>query len=98
MHSKDLSLPYQTVDNPFMYSFQPYHKLQATIGNEWKDDLDLSFKARDVITIDGYTYGMEGYYSHGYRYGKQLGTNKMIKFPNFKVEEYVETYESLAFN
>ena len=98
MHTRDPSLPYQTVDNPYFYCFQPYHNLRAILNNKGEDDQELSFNAGDVISLDKWDLTIEGYYQKGYRYGKLRGTNKMIKFPNFKVEEYVETYESLSFD
>ena len=98
MHARDPSLAYQTVDNPFMYSGQPYHNFRALIGNVGQDEEELSFNTGDVIKIDNYKIRMDGYYRNGYRYGKLVGKNKMIKFPNFKVDEYVETYKSLAFD
>ena len=98
MHARDPSLPYQTVDNPYFYSFQPYHNIKAILSNEGHDDKELSFNAGDVISIDTWHRTIDGYYRSGYRYGKLLNSSKMIKFPNFKVEEYFETYESLAFD
>ena len=77
--------------------FNEYLEKYKTEGQE---EQELSFKPGDVITIDKYSVSnqMDGYYKEGYRYGKLLKKNKMIKFPNFKVKEYVETYESLAFD
>ena len=99
MQARDPSLPYQTVDKTFSYCVQPYHKLLAIVGNEGQDKQELGFKTGDVLTIDKYSVSnkMDRYYKGGYRYGKLLGENELIEFPNFKVEENVEIYESLAF-
>ena len=84
-----------------MHSGKPYQNFRALIGNVGQDEEELSFNTRDVIKIDEFNisyFRMDGYYRDGYRYGKLVGKNKMIKFPNFKVDEYVETYKSLAFD
>ena len=70
----------------------------ALISNEAQDEQKLTFKTRDVIKIDYGTGNFTGYYRNGYRYGMLFGTNKIIKFPNFKMEKYVEKYRSLAFD
>ena len=97
MHTRDPSLPYQTVDNPYLYSVQPYHMFRAISDNKGQDGQELSFSTNDVIAIDRYDLRMDSYYKYGYRYGKLLDNNKMTKIPNFKIEEFVETYSSIAF-
>ena len=97
MHTRDPTLPYQPVDNPYFYAVQPYHKLKAIVDNRTQYEEELSFRYGDVLSIDKFALRMESYYKSGYRYAKLAENDKIFKFLNFKVEEYVETYKSLAF-
>ena len=103
MHTRDPSLPYQTVDNPYFYAVWKYQKLKAILSNKGHDKQELNFSSGDVITIDKFDLRMEGYFKYGYRYAKLFDTNdhksdEMIKFPAFKMEPFIETYHSLAFD